>query len=855
MARIGINTGSAANDNTGSTLRAAGGIINDNFSEIYTYFGDGTNLTSIGGTWTSTSVGIHTLKNVGIGTTNPRFALEVGAVGTSGTTLFVNGDARVTGILTIGTASITLNGATNIINVGTGITINGSTGIISATSIVLGGTTLTGAAVTSITAGSGISVDQSTGNVTITATGGGGSSQWVTTAAGIHTLSNVGIGTTNPTSALTVKGNTSLETLNVTGVSTFGGNINVSDKNILFGLSAGSSDDRIVWGASSAEIYTNTTNLFLKTNLTSLNLQGEIISLSNYAGDEVLINASNGGSVDLYYNNSKKLETTGTGITVTGTIFTNQLNVSGVSTFTGDGTNSYQYFTSTNANLDFTSTFNVRKDGVTYISVGGNTAALSENTTVNGAYYRIRTLSTGAEINGNLGINTATPSSELHVVGNARVTGVVTATTLNVGTGGTVITTTTAGLVGIGTTNPTSALTVVGASGTTLLVTGGTIPIQIGGNGVSGTIFKVGGINLSGPDVSDVNATYFSNILYSKVGDFRYNLEFHSGGYTGYGGAAPAGGPGDFIFYKRNESYGRAERFRISGETGDITSQGGVIAASTNVSGISTLGTVQISSGIVTATSGIVTYYGDASYTTSGRWTLGADGTSNYTFVGIGFTQTTNDPILYLARGRVYEFVNNSGGGHPFEIRTSNGGAAYSNGVTNNAAASGVIRFEVPFNAPNTLYYQCTNHSGMGATIFVIPRNEPAVGVRTTVTATTSSIGAGATSNLNIDGFKTYSLLKVGISSAAWVVLYTDSTSRSNDASRSYLTDPTPGSGVIAEVRTISSGISTFIMSPGVIGWNNDVSVASTIYARVTNNESSTSSGIGVTLTVVKLED
>ena len=31
-------------------------------------------------------------------------------------------------------------------------------------------------------------------------------SQWVTTDVGIHTLSNVGIGTTNPTSALTVVG-------------------------------------------------------------------------------------------------------------------------------------------------------------------------------------------------------------------------------------------------------------------------------------------------------------------------------------------------------------------------------------------------------------------------------------------------------------------------------------------------------------------------------------------------------------------------------------------------------------------------------------------------------------------------
>ena len=254
--------------------------------------------------------------------------------------------------------------------------------------------------------------------------------------------------------------------------------------------------------------------------------------------------------------------------------------------------------------------------------------------------------------------------------------------------------------------------------------------------------------------------------------------------------------------------------------------------------------------GVVTAT----TFFGDTSNATDGRWTISNNGSSNYTFTGIGFTQTTNNPVLYLVRGRVYEFVITSGGSHPFQIRESNGGSAYNNGVTNNGATSGVLRFEVPFNAPNTLYYQCTSHSGMGATIFVIPRNEPAVGVRTTVAATTSSIGANATSNLNINGFKTYSLLKVGISNAAWVVLYTDSTSRSNDSSRSYLTDPTPGSGVIAEVRTVSSGISTFIMSPGVIGWNNDVSVGSTIYARVTNNQAS-SSVITVTLTVVKLED
>ena len=51
----------------------------------------------------------------------------------------------------------------------------------------------------------------------------------------------------------------------------------------------------------------------------------------------------------------------------------------------------------------------------------------------------------------------------------------------------------------------------------------------------------------------------------------------------------------------------------------------------------------------------------------------------------------------------------------------SNGGAAFSTGVTNNGASSGTIRFEVPMDAPNSLYYQCTSHSGMGGTITVYP--------------------------------------------------------------------------------------------------------------------------------------
>lgn len=152
----------------------------------------------------------------------------------------------------------------------------------------------------------------------------------------------------------------------------------------------------------------------------------------------------------------------------------------------------------------------------------------------------------------------------------------------------------------------------------------------------------------------------------------------------------------------------------------ELTGTPNIIVNNITSSGISTLGTVQVSSGIVTATSGITTFYGDISNTISGRWTLGANGTSDYTFTGIGFTETTNDPTLYLKRGEVYEFINNSGGSHPFQIRVTNGGAAYNNGVTNNGSATGTIRFEVPYNAPDTLYYQCTNHSSMGGEIIIL---------------------------------------------------------------------------------------------------------------------------------------
>jgi len=126
---------------------------------------------------------------------------------------------------------------------------------------------------------------------------------------------------------------------------------------------------------------------------------------------------------------------------------------------------------------------------------------------------------------------------------------------------------------------------------------------------------------------------------------------------------------------------------------------------------------------------------------------------------------------------------------------------------------------------------------------------------RTTKAGTTGSIAKDASVDLNITGFKSYALLKVAIDAPAWVVLYTNDTTRTADDSRAEGTDPSPGSGVIAEVLTTTAGASTFVMSPGVIGWNDDGSPSTTIYAKVKNKRSTAGSNtITVTLTVLKLE-
>ena len=103
------------------------------------------------------------------------------------------------------------------------------------------------------------------------------------------------------------------------------------------------------------------------------------------------------------------------------------------------------------------------------------------------------------------------------------------------------------------------------------------------------------------------------------------------------------------------------------------------------------------------------------------RWKVTNQSASAYRFTGPGGLDGSEDnSTIYVARGQTYEF-NVNASGHPFQIRVSDGGSAYSTGVTNNGAQSGVVKFEVPFSAPAQLVYQCTNHSGMVGILSVFP--------------------------------------------------------------------------------------------------------------------------------------
>lgn len=132
-----------------------------------------------------------------------------------------------------------------------------------------------------------------------------------------------------------------------------------------------------------------------------------------------------------------------------------------------------------------------------------------------------------------------------------------------------------------------------------------------------------------------------------------------------------------------------------------------------NIVGVTTIKGKTAVLAVTTTATPIVKNEGSSAGTTT---VVTANGASNYVVGG------ASNATLSFTRGATYT-IQVSAVGHPFWIQTSSGAYNAANvvtsGITNNGTELGYITYQVPADAPNTLYYVCQNHSVMAGTINV----------------------------------------------------------------------------------------------------------------------------------------
>ena len=515
---------------------------------------------------------------------------------------------------------------------------------------------------------------------------------------------NTGIGTVNPTSKLHVVGNVLIvgittlgitsttnltsQQLNVSGITTLGitsttnltsQQLNVSGITTLGVTSATNltSQQLNVSGVSTfAGITTYTASLFG----TTASFSGVVTSLSFSGNASSASYATNAG-----YSTSSGIATyatnAGTSTSVIGGIASvTQLSVSGITTFDNN-----VYVPSSSVGIGTTNPLQRLQVGT------ANTLGINTNGTV----FVVTS-------NADVGIGTTNPTSKLHVIGDGRFTGVVTATSFSgtlsgyASSAGIATYATSSGIAtyatnaGIATYASSAGIaTYATSSGIATYATSSGIATYATSSGIATYATNAGiatyatssGIatyaTIAGYSTSSGIATYATssgiatyatssgiatnlkgglagNIVYQSAPDVTVFLVNGGSGTilqsNGVGNAptwvsaAPAGAVTGLVVRDSNNtiigSSGSVTQLTfgsglsVTGTTGaagiatitlssnivgtslsisGITTVGFITATNLYVSGISTFGTFQISSGIVTATSGIITYYGDGS--------------------------------------------------------------------------------------------------------------------------------------------------------------------------------------------------------------------------------------------------
>ena len=334
-----------------------------------------------GGKFVENNTGIHTLSNVGIGTTNASDKLKV------------LGDVAFTGALKVSSLGLSGSNGQFLKSVGTGVTWSSfptarTVGLQTATAnqtsfsfaynvgfldVYINGVKLTS---NEFTATNGTSVVLTEGafvgdqvqfisfNTTATGGGGGGSGisdvvQDATPQLGgnldLNSKTINGSGNIDYTGNFKASGISTLTRafvtdLSVSGVTTFSDDVKFDGATAGRDITFDRSSNRLNFADSADATFGNSNDLLIyhsgshsfvqHTGSGNLQILGNNIFLANGSGSEQHIAAYANNRVDLYFNNSVKITTTNTGAVVTGILTANNVSVASSVTankFYGDG--------------------------------------------------------------------------------------------------------------------------------------------------------------------------------------------------------------------------------------------------------------------------------------------------------------------------------------------------------------------------------------------------------------------------------------------------------------------------------------------------------------------------------------
>lgn len=397
----------------------------------------------------------------------------------------------------------------------------------------------------------------------------------------------------------------------------------------------------------------------------------------------------------------------------------------------------------------------------------------------------------GLEVNTNLilanantnkvGIGSTAPKFELDVAGgigatNVYVSGVGTfANELNVGTDGSVLTVLgIGGSVGIGTAIPAYLLDIRSATstGTTALYVRG--DVQITGD------LSVDDIAFDQANISSLNVTGFATIAQLGVIGLTTSRNLIISGISTLNG-----------YVDINNSVDISNSLNVSGITtaNGINVIGHAEFDDINVSGVSTLGNIRISSGIITSTTGIVTYYGDGSKLTN---ILSGVGISSLgTLIGIGAT------ILNFI-GTAVSTITVSSGIATIKLDTGSGGGGTpggSNGqvqYNNSGVFAGSSNFTFDGSNVNIAgVVTATTFSGSGASLTSLNANNISTGTlaiarggtngSATPTAGAVSYGTGTAYAFTLAGTSGQILRSAGTGAPTWSTATFPTTTTANE--------------------------------------------------------------------------